>query len=47
MDDASYFLEGSRFWKGHREVSRASEIIEGLGFRNILNIGHNRVYQHV
>jgi hypothetical protein len=45
MDDASYFLAGSRFWKGRREVSRASEMIDGLGFKNILNIGHNRVYQ--
>lgn len=45
MDDASWFLEGTTFWKGHAEVSRASEIIESLGFRNILNVGHNRVYQ--
>jgi hypothetical protein len=47
MDDASYFLEGSSFWKGHKEVSRACEIIEGLGFKNILNIGHNRVYERI
>jgi hypothetical protein len=45
MDDASWFLEGSVFWKGHKEVSRASEGIEQLGFRNVLNIGHNRVYE--
>ncbi|MBI5857851.1 MAG: class I SAM-dependent methyltransferase [Sphingobacteriales bacterium] len=45
MDDASWFLEGSVFWKGHEEVSRACSIIEELGFENILNIGHNRVYK--
>lgn len=45
MDDASWFLEGSAFWKGHEEVSRACNIIDGLGFKNILNVGHNRVYQ--
>lgn len=45
MDDASWFLEGSVFWKGHKEVSRACEIIEGLEFRNVLNVGHNRIYE--
>jgi hypothetical protein len=45
MDDASWFLEGTKFWKGHKEVSRACEIIEGLGFRNVLNVGHNRIYE--
>ncbi len=45
MDDASWFLEGTLFWKGHKEVSRACDIIEGLGFKNVLNIGHNRVFK--
>lgn len=45
MDDASYFLPGSTFWKGHKEVSRACEVIEEYGFTNVLNVGHNRVYQ--
>jgi Methyltransferase domain len=45
MDDASWFLDGSVFWKGHKEVSRACEGIEDLGFKNVLNIGHNRVYE--
>lgn len=47
MDDASCEIEGSKFWKGHKEVSRACAIIEDLGFRNILNVGHNRVYQRI
>ncbi len=47
MDDASWYLEGTTFWKGHEEVSRAAEIIEDLWFKNILNIGHNRVYQKI
>ena len=48
MDDASYFLPGAEnkeYWKGHKSVSEACEIIPGLGFRNILNVGHNRIYQ--
>lgn len=47
MDDASFFLPGSKFWKGHIYVSKASQIIEGLGFNNILNVGHNRIYQKI
>jgi len=45
MDDASWFLEGSVFWKGHKEVSRACDKIEEMGFKNILNVGHNRIYK--
>jgi Methyltransferase domain len=48
MDDASYYLPGDAFWKGHETVSRAcDEIIDSLGFINIWNVGHNRVYQKV
>lgn len=47
MDDASYFLPGTQFWKGYWEVSKACEEIESLGFRNVLNVGHNRVYQRI
>jgi hypothetical protein len=50
MDDASYFLPGGEnnsFWKGHKSVSEACEIIPGMGFKNVLNIGHNRVYQKI
>jgi Methyltransferase domain len=45
MDDASCNLPGNSFWKGHESVSRACEIIPTLGFKNILNVGHNRVYR--
>jgi hypothetical protein len=47
MDDASYYLPGTAFWKGHEPVSRACEIIPSLGLVNILNMGHNRIYQKV
>lgn len=47
MDDASFFLEGTVFWKGHEEVSRACERIPSLGFKNILNVGHNRIYRKI
>lgn len=47
MDDASFYLPGTGFWKGHETVSRACECIPALGFVNVLNIGHNRVYQKV
>jgi Methyltransferase domain len=47
MDDAAYYVPGTAFWKGHEPVSRACEIIPSLGFVNILNMGHNRVYQKV
>lgn len=47
MDDASFYIPGNKFWKGHESVSRACEIIPSFGFKNVLNIGHNRIYQKV
>ncbi|RZL39490.1 MAG: class I SAM-dependent methyltransferase [Pedobacter sp.] len=47
MDDASNNIPGSTFWKGHQQVSDACEIIPDLGFINVFNIGHNRVYQKI
>jgi hypothetical protein len=44
-DDASCALPGSAFWKGHEAVSHAAEILPTIGFRNILNVGHNRIYE--
>jgi hypothetical protein len=44
MDDASCEVPGKGYFKGHPEVSRAAEMIPSLGFRNILNCGHNRIY---
>jgi hypothetical protein len=46
-DDAGCELPGESFWKGHPSVSKAAKIIPSLGFRNVLNIGHNCVYQRL
>jgi cephalosporin hydroxylase len=47
LDDASYFQPGTLFWKGHESVSRAAEEIDTNNYKNILNVGHNRVYQRL
>jgi hypothetical protein len=47
MDDASYFLPGSAFFKGHQSVSLACETIPTTEFVNVLNVGHNRIYRRV
>ena len=46
-DDASCTIPGTAFWKGHEEVSRAVEILPSMGFKNVLNIGHNRIFERV
>lgn len=45
MDDASCNIPGSAFWKGHQYVSDACEMIDIKDFANVLNVGHNRVFQ--
>ncbi len=45
MDDAAYDLPGTTFWKGHESVSRACRRLPELGFKNILNVGHNRIFE--
>lgn len=50
MDDAGYFLPVEKFaetsfYKGYESVARACEAIEDMGFSNVLNVGHNRVYR--
>lgn len=46
MDDAGYYQPGTVFWKGYESVSRACELtLPMMGFTNVLNVGHNRVYQ--
>jgi hypothetical protein len=45
MDDAACNIPGNDFWKGHQSVSDACKIIDALPFRNVLNVGHNRIYQ--
>jgi len=44
-DDAGSDLPGTTFWKGHEAVSRAVQIMPSLGFTNVLNVGHNRIFE--
>ncbi|MEO6994262.1 MAG: class I SAM-dependent methyltransferase, partial [Lacunisphaera sp.] len=46
-DDAGGDLPGSAFWKGHEAVTRAVQIMPTLGFKNVLNVGHNRIFERV
>jgi hypothetical protein len=45
IDDASCKQPGSKFWKGLESVSRAVDDWGALGFKNVLNVGHNGVYK--
>ena len=45
IDDASCNLPGTMFWKGHQSVSDACEFIDTGEFKNVLNVGHNRIFQ--
>jgi len=45
MDDASCDLPGEGYFKGYSAVSTAARIVPSLGFENVLNIGHNRIYR--
>lgn len=48
MDDASCNIPGgerNEYWKGHQSVSDACEKIPSAEFENVLNIGHNRIFQ--
>jgi hypothetical protein len=47
MDDASHGLPGTTFWKGYESVARACELLPALGFKNVLNVGHNRVFEKI
>jgi hypothetical protein len=47
MDDSSCELPEEGFFKGHPAVSKAARIIPSLGFKNVLNVGHNRVYLRI
>lgn len=46
-DDAGGDLPGTTFWKGHAAVTRAVQIMPTLGFKNVLNVGHNRIFERV
>lgn len=45
MDDASYDLPGTLFWKGYASVAQACRLLPDLGFVNVLNVGHNRIFE--
>jgi hypothetical protein len=45
MDDAAFDLPGTAFWKGYETVARACKLLPGLGFTNVLNVGHNRIFE--
>jgi hypothetical protein len=45
MDDASFGLPGTAFWKGYETVYRACLLLPEMGFTNVLNVGHNRVFE--
>jgi len=44
-DDAAHDLPGTTFWKGYPEVTAALSELGPLGFVNVFNVGHNRVFQ--
>jgi len=44
-DDAGHDLPGSTFWKGYPAFTAALSELLPLGFVNVLNVGHNRVFQ--
>src|SRR5208337_4300561 len=44
-DDAAADVPGTAFWKGHEAVTRATSVLPSIGFRNVLNVGHNRIYE--
>ncbi len=47
MDDAAFDQPGTTFWKGYETVARACQLLPALGFKNIINVGHNRVFQRL
>lgn len=46
-DDAGCSLPGTTFWKGHEAVSRAANLLPDIGFQNVLNVSHNRIFERV
>lgn len=45
MDDAAHDLPGTKFWKGYESVARACQSLPERGFANVLNVGHNRIFE--
>jgi hypothetical protein len=44
VDDAAFFEPGTAFFKGFESVSEALRVLDASEFRNVINVGHNRVY---
>ena len=44
VDDAGFFEPGTLFFKGFESVSKAAAELDNRVYRNVLNVGHNRVY---
>jgi hypothetical protein len=47
LDDASYYQPGTKFYKGYKSVSDAAEELNKRKFRNVLNVGHNRIFRRI
>jgi methyltransferase family protein len=47
VDDSGCDLPGETFWKGYPSVSKAVATLSPTQFRNVLNVGHNRVYERL
>ena len=45
VDDAGFFEPGSAFFKGFEAVSRAANELDSMVWVNVLNVGHNRLFQ--
>jgi GT2 family glycosyltransferase len=47
VDDAGTDLPGTLYWKGLPSVTKALSAVDANQFENVLNVGHNRVFQRV
>lgn len=45
MDDAALSVESDLPYRGRPGASMAADLLPSLGFENILNVGHNRVFR--
>ncbi len=45
LDDAGFDVRGGTFWKGFETVSEAARGIPALGFVNVLNVAHARIFR--
>lgn len=45
VDDAAFFQPGTLFFKGFEGVSRAANELSAEEWVNVLNVGHNRIFQ--